>query len=185
MLLRASSEAPPTSPEHALNALELPDEGPAEPHVRRKLRHSREFERLTKRRPRRKTARSPKKPSSARRSPWSRAVAAVVAPEPAGRRRAAGAPPKAPPRPRSTSSTSRRRRRRPSTAAVGRRRGRAGAGRLHPSLEGCGPPRTRRRRRRRGRVSCSPGGRRETQGRERSVESAEEGGTRGRGESSR
>ena len=45
MLLRASSEAPPTSPEHALNALELPDEGPAEPHVRRKLRHSREFDR--------------------------------------------------------------------------------------------------------------------------------------------
>ena len=184
MLLRASSEAPPTSPEHALNALELPDEGPAEPHVRRKLRHSREFDRPDEEETAETedmrlteeaflSAPQPVEPTRSQRSSRPSLQDVDELPERS---------PKASPRPPinvvdlTAPAPAPRRRHGP-----GRRRGRAGAGRLCSSLEGGGPAGRRRRRRRRRGARCGPGGR----GPAESRESPEEGGTRGRGESSR
>ena len=142
MLLRASSEAPPTSPEHALNALELPDEGPAEPHVRRKLRHSREFDRPDEEETAETedmrlteeaflSAPQPVEPSRSQRSsrPSLQDVDELPAPLAEARRRGPDQR-RRPPR--------RRRRRLRRRHGPGRRRGRAGAGRPVLSLEGGG-----------------------------------------------
>ena len=117
MLLRASSEAPPTSPEHALNALELPDEGPAEPHVRRRLRHSREFDRPDEEETAETedmrlteeaflSAPQPVEPSRSQRSSRPSLQDVDELPEPSS--------PRTSPRPPINVATSRRRRRRPS-----------------------------------------------------------------------
>ena len=185
MLLRASSEAPPTSPEHALNALELPDEGPAEPHVRRKLRHSREFDRPDEEETAETedmrlteeaflSAPQPVEPSRSQRSSRPSLQDVDELPERS---------PKASPRPSPPADV----------VDLG-----AGAGAFDggtaladaaaapapaacSDLEAAAPPSTRTRRRRRRGARRGPGGR----GPAESREGPEEGGTRGCGESSR